>query len=82
MILSCNSAREMFENLSTPSFDEIFRFFIFRTRIIVSNNLFITTFIIKFVVFSHICGLRMLSSLDFSIITLHVTVVKLFYKIL
>ena len=38
-----NSASEMFANLGIPSFDELLRIFVFgfRSRIIVSTNLFI-----------------------------------------
>ena len=84
-----NSASEMFANLSIPSFDELLRIFVFgfRSRIIVSNNLII----IQLIVFIHICGLggiicytcfphRMLTSLDFYYVTLHVTVIYLFYN--
>ena len=41
-----NSASEMFANLSIPSFDELLRIFVFgfRSKIIVSNNLFISSF--------------------------------------
>ena len=37
-----NSASEMFANLNIPSFDKLLRIFVFgfRSRIIVSNNLF------------------------------------------
>ena len=40
-----NSASEMFANLSFPSFDELLRIFVygFRSRIIVSNNLIISS---------------------------------------
>ena len=39
-----NSASEMFANLSIPSFDELLRIFVFgfRSRIIVSNNYYVT----------------------------------------
>ena len=40
-----NSASEMFANLSIPSFDELLRILVFgfRSRIIVSNKLFISS---------------------------------------
>ena len=44
-----NSASEMFANQSIPSFDELLRIFVFRfrSRIIVSNNLFISSIYIS-----------------------------------
>ena len=86
-----NSASEMFANLGIPSFDELLRIFVFgfRSRIIVSTNLFISS--IQLVVFIHVCGFggiicytcfphRMLNSLDFYYVTLHVTVIYLFHN--
>ena len=88
-----NSASEMFANLSIPSFDELLRIFVFgfRSSIIVSINLY-QAFLIQLVVFIHICGLggilcytcfphRMLTSLDFYYVTLHVTMIYLYYII-
>ena len=89
-----NSASEIIANLGIPSFDELLRIFVFgfRSRIIISNNLFISSIYNSIVVFIHICGLggiicytcfshRMLTSLDFYYVTLHVTVIYLFYNI-
>ena len=86
-----NSASEMFANLGIPSFDELLRIFVFgfRSRIIVSTNLFISS------IYNSTCRIyscmwiwwdytcfphRMLNSLDFYYVTLHVTVIYLFYN--
>ena len=52
-----NSASEMFVNLNIRSFDELLRMFVFgfRSRIINSNNLLISS-IIQHVVFIQACG--------------------------
>ena len=89
-----NNASGMFANLSIPSFAEVLRIIVFgfRSRIIVSNNLIISNIynstcriysymwigeIICYTCFPH----RMLTSLDLYYVTLHVTVIHLFYNI-
>ena len=89
-----NSASEMFANQSIPLFDELLRIFVFRfrSRIIVSNNLFISSIYNSIVEFIHICGLggiisytcfphRMFTSLNIYDVILHVTVLYLFHNI-
>ena len=89
----CNSASEMFANLSIPSFDELLRIFVldFGQGLLFQTTCLYQAFIIQLVVFIHTCTLggiicytcfphRMLTSLDFSYVTLHVTVIYLFYN--
>ena len=87
------SASELFANLGIPSFDELLNIFVFgfRSRIIISNNLFISS------IYNSTCGIylymwtwliiscytcflhRTLTSLGLYYVTLHVTVIYLFY---
>ena len=88
-----NSASEIFANLSIPSFDELLRIFVlnFGQGLLFQTVCLFQAFIIQLVVFIHICGLggiicytcfrhRMLVSLDFYYVTLHVTVIYLFHN--
>ena len=95
MMLCRNSASEVFANLSILSIDEllrIFLFFDFGHRLLFQTTCLYQSFIIQLVVFIHIFGLggiicytcfphRMLTSLDFYYVTLHVTGIYLFYNI-
>ena len=88
----CNNASEMFANLSIPSSDELLRIFVFgfRSRTIVSNNLFISSIYNSTCIYSYMWTwwdnllymfpYRMLTSLDFYYVTLHVNVIYLFYN--
>ena len=88
-----NQRFEMFVYLSISSFDELLRIFVFGywSKIIVSNNVFISSIynstsrvyhtfgfggIICDTCFAH----RMLTSLDFYHVPLHVTVIYLLYN--
>ena len=86
-----NIASEMFENLSIPSFDELLRIFVFgfRSRISVSNNLFISSihnstcriYSYMWTWWDNLFNTECLLLLIFIIVTLHVTVIYLFDNI-
>ena len=88
-----NSASEIIANLSIPSFDELLKIFVFGfwSRIIVSNKLFTSNIYNSTCrIYSYMWTWwdnlvymfpnKMLISLDFYYVTLHVTVIYLFHN--